>query len=209
MPVTFKKIIIPEPLEQPTVNTQLLATGAAINVIRKQFLNIQEVEQEESVGSSLLGTPVMDYIEFPGGKYIDLDGAEITYSGLKIDMAILEVNLPRNIVKTPIQGRNGTVKEYISDSDYEISIKGVINNSLNIAPLDDIVVFRYIMQAPLAIDIVSQFLNEAFDIDKIVVTSSNIAQVKGVRQNLEFSINAISDFDIFLDENATEEDFTL
>jgi hypothetical protein len=200
MAVSFSKINFPEPFEDRGINQRLIATGLAINVIRNAVLDIEPVELEEAQATSFLGTPVLDYVEFPAGKYIDLEGAEISYSGFRLDAVLVEVNLPKNIVKTPIQGLNGTVKEYISDGDYEISIRGVINNQQNQIPLDDLTSVRYIFNAPVAIDITSQLLNEIFDIDKIVVTDYSINQIEGYRNQLAINIRAISDFDIELED---------
>ena len=42
----------------------------------------------------------------------------------------MEISNTRNIVKTDIQGRDGSVKEFINNGDYQISIKGILSNDV-------------------------------------------------------------------------------
>ena len=49
---------------------------------------------------------------------------------MKILCAVIEISNTRNIVKTEIQGRDGTVKEFINNGDYQISIKGILSNDV-------------------------------------------------------------------------------
>ena len=91
-------------------------------------------------GKSELGTPVYSQVTFglktgsKGVKSYPMDGSldkPITYSDIKYSLPnsdkvyrlpvmtfqaiLISVSFPRNIVKTEIQGRNGTVKEYIGE----------------------------------------------------------------------------------------------
>lgn len=45
---------------------------------------------------------------------------------LLLENAIVEISQARNIVTTSIQGRDGTVKEFISNGDYSLNIKGIL-----------------------------------------------------------------------------------
>jgi hypothetical protein len=201
MPVTIFKIPNPGDIYSK-VNRNFLITGAALSVVKGAAFNaaIRPTETEESIGNSDLGTPVMDRLEFPEGNYIDLEGNEISFSGISIPTAILEVTLPKNIVKTPIQGRNGTVKEYVSDGDYQINGRGIISNTVNVIPLDDLRTFREIMQVPQQLEVVSQYLNEIFEINQIVIESFNMPQLEGIRNELPFSFSASSDVALDLEE---------
>ncbi|UWY28800.1 DUF6046 domain-containing protein [Flavobacterium sp. TR2] len=52
------------------------------------------------------------------------------YKGKRIEFVecIATVNMERNIVTTPMEGRDGTIKEYISEGDYTIQIDGAVTN---------------------------------------------------------------------------------
>ena len=45
-----------------------------------------------------------------------------------IKECLISVSQERNIISTPIDGRKGTIKEYISDSDYQITLDVGITN---------------------------------------------------------------------------------
>lgn len=186
----------------PSTNKKFLITQGAIQVARSTAFNISvgDIELEESIGNSELGTPIMDRIEFPEGSYIDLEGNTITFGGISNATAILEVDQVKNVGKTPIQGRNGTIKEYVSDGDYSITARGFISNTSNIIPLDDLISFKEIMLVPQQIEIVSQYLNEVFDINQIVIESFNMPQIEGFRNQIPFTFQALSDVPLDLEE---------
>ncbi|GAA4349793.1 hypothetical protein GCM10023185_06810 [Hymenobacter saemangeumensis] len=68
-------------------------------------------------GTGLLGLPVFTRVTFPGNAF---------RNAVVLDEPLVEVSQDKNIVTTEVQGRNGTVKEYISDGDYSITIKGIL-----------------------------------------------------------------------------------
>lgn len=175
-------------------NVPQVITGAAVNALKGQLFKIPTREIEEAVDVSELGTPIYDYLHLREGSYTTLDGETVSYDGIILETVILEVNKPKNIIKTPIQGRNGTVKEYISDGDYVINVRGVITTKENVFPLEKVRVFRKIMDVPQQISVTSQFLNEVFGIDDIVIDGSpTISQIEGSRNQVEFSFQALSD----------------
>lgn len=186
----------------PKSKRNFLATGAAVSVLKGAAFNIQlaGLEVEESIGNSDYGTPIMDRLEIPAGQYIDLEGNPIDFSGIIINTVIFEASLGKNIVKTPIQGRNGKVKEYVSDDDFMINARGFISNRDNVIPLDDLRTFREIMQVPQQIDVISQYLNEVLEVNQIVIENFSMPQVAGTRNELPFTFTASSDVPIDLQE---------
>jgi len=76
--------------------------------------------------TSWLGTPIFADLRFPDDELI-------------LESVLIEVRQTKNIQRTPVQGRNGTVKEYIADGDYDITIRGVITTPrINSYPLDEV-----------------------------------------------------------------------
>jgi len=192
---------LPDPLEK-RVNKNFIITSAAIQAVKGAAANIfiPDSEVEDSIGRSYLGTPVIDRLEFPQGAYTDLDGNTITYPAIVVDTVVFEVSKPRNIIKTAIQGRNGTVKEYVSDGDYQISCRGLISNRQNVFPLNDVRDLRTIFEVPQQIPIVSLFLNDVFEIFDVVIEDYTIPQVEGKRNEIPFSFTASSDVPLDLEE---------
>jgi hypothetical protein len=121
----------------------------------------------------------------------------------------MEVTQTRNIVTTSVQGRNGTVKEYISDGDYQISINGVISSKYNnVAPFEsDISYINSVfamLRANVSIPVASNFL-DMFQINSMVVMDYKLNQIEGARNTIGFSMNCLSDtpFEIKYTEKQT------
>jgi len=178
------------------------ALGAGVSILKSAVASftIPDIVTEDQVGRSYLGTPVIDNLEFPAGAYTDLDGNTITYGAVVIDTVIFEVSKPRHIVKTSIQGRNGDVKEYISDGDYIITCRGIISNKDNVIPESQIRAFVQVMEVPQQLPVVSLFLNDMFEIFNIVIERWNVMQADGKRNEVPFSFTASSDVDLGLEE---------
>jgi len=198
----FKKIEIDNKLSVGTKSFIITSTG--LSALKNQLISIPETNLEIPVGVSLLNTPVMDNIVFQEDSYTDLEGNEIYYDELRIDAVLIEVIQTKNIVKTSIQGRPTTVKEFISDGDYKINIRGVINNKNRIKqktyPLTLMQNFVNICKAQSSILVTSTFLNEVFEINDIVIESYNVPQIEGQRNQQVFSISASSDVPVKLEE---------
>jgi hypothetical protein len=192
---------IPDP-QLKTTFPKVLITGAAVKAVKGAAASVilGEVEAEDPVSRSYLGTPVLDNLEIPAGSYTDLEDNTIEFSGITVDAVLFEVNKTRNIVKTPIQGRDGTVKEYISEGDYQIRCNGMISQAENAIPQSELQILREIFEVPQQISIISLFLNEIFDIFDIVVERWNIPQVAGKRNEIPFSFTAVSDVPLDLEE---------
>jgi hypothetical protein len=73
-------------------------------------------------GTGLLGLPVFQRVEFLPMP---------TFAGIILDDPIVEVSRDKIILTTEVQGRDGTVKEYISNGDYRVTIKGILASPPN------------------------------------------------------------------------------
>ena len=83
--------------------------------------------EPQKPASADLGTPVFSNIVFEPGSFIPLDGGDpISYQGIDLDTVLITVSQGKNIITTNIQGKSGTVKEYVSDSDFIINVQGVL-----------------------------------------------------------------------------------
>lgn len=188
--------------------------GAIVDQVKRTFFSLPETSiKEEPVSmSDFLGTPIMSNITFgnPGpdpknpitNYYIDLNGNQIPYEPLTLDLVLLTVSNDKNIIKTVIQGRNGTVKEYISDGDYQIELKGIISNKDNVYPKETIQKLINILKIPSEIPVISDYL-QLFGINYVVIVPSNFPQIEGFRNQQEFTITMLSDEPINL-ENISE-----
>ena len=124
---------------------------------------------------------------------------------LLINDATVNVSLQKEVVKTALVGRAGTIKEYITDGDYQLSI------SVGIVAVDDdgricdqyperaVAQLREIMERPEALEVSSAFL-DLFGISHIVVTGFSAKQMThSNRQVIE--ITALSDTEYVIESN--------
>ena len=158
-----------------------------------------DVNESGLTVTSYLGTPVFSNLDFIGGNYKNLQGEEIQYGGgesgegLRIDTVLFDVAQAKNIVTTEIQGRNGTIKEYISDGDFAININGlIVHPDANTYPETDVSTLMDILKAQTTIGIASRFLNDIFGINSVVVMSYSFPQPEGMQNTQPFQIRCLS-----------------
>jgi len=157
-----------------------------------QSSDIQAYAGDTPIGSSILGTAVMTDVTFDSVTYTDSQNNEVTTPKLKFDAILVDVTLPRNIVKTEIQGRSGTVKEYIGEGDAQISFRGIITGPNNHYPIDEVAALKRLIKAPVSIPVISAYLNN-LDIDTIVFEDRTLGQDEGGYSYQAFTLNAIQD----------------
>lgn len=184
------------------VKPKLFRPGKGIESNKEDEYKVGELIQDDAERTSLFGTPVFSNLEFKPFSYDTLDGENIQIAnGIIIDTVIFTVTQTKNIVKTPIQGRSGTVKEYISDGDYLIEISGAIVSPDRTYPQSEVNELIQILKAPTAIpadSLISEYLNW-FDIHSIVIESYDFPQTEGTRNQQEFRISAVSDIPVELE----------
>jgi hypothetical protein len=192
-------------------NTALLLSGQAVAFSEfkaSQFGNA-EPEEEQFDKTSIFGTPIYSNLEIPAGEYVDLDGNPVQYEGVRIDTLMFDVSLEKNVVRTQISGRNGTIKQFISDGDFVINCTGIItgrssaeNNGFSVstvvgAPEEEIRKLKAICSVPREIEVVSEFL-DFFDITTVVIVAPSFAQKEGSRGEIFFQMQMYSDTPIEL-----------
>lgn len=142
---------------------------------------------------SVLGTPVFTDLWL---KENDSD------AGLRIDTVLMDINQQRNIVTTAIQGRNGTVKEYISDGDYQITVRGILVEAGPYDyPAEQVRELLRLCRVQAAVQAVSPFL-QLFQIYDVVITDYRLPQLEGYQNLQPFELTCISDTPIELIEDA-------
>ena len=182
------------------VDPKAILTGVASGQIKSMIFDPINVEIEDPDQFSYLNTPVFSNLIFEPdpaigalGTFTDIDGIDQTFSGLRIDTVLFQISQSKNIVKTSVQGKNGTVKEYTSDGDFEITINGsIVSPNRNQYPEIDVQNFIKLMSIPESLEITSEFLG-FFGITNAVVESYSLAQNAGFRNVQPFSIRMLSD----------------
>lgn len=171
----------------------------------------EPVKYNQTDIKSYLGTNVFSNLNIKyrrKGPVINLgeltEGTQV--KRLMIDTALFVVTQTKNVVTTAIQGRDGTVKEYISLGDYKVSIKGVIAGYPGTYPQLKVQGKYNSSVADLidacndnrAVDVESWYLT-MFGIYKLVITDFTIGQNEGEFALQPFEISALSDVPFQLD----------
>ncbi len=196
-----KHFTIPAPGFQ-TKPTVVIGT-AALQVARKVFINTTiEAEDQEIGRSRIFNQPIYSDITFSAGSYTDENNLTQNYDSLNVEDCLITVMNTKNIIKTTLQGRNGTVKEYISDGDFTIKIEGrIYGQGMTNYPENEVQKLLAICLAPQSVTVTSSHL-KLFNVEDIVIESYNIDQVEGVRNYQPFTLNCVSDTPLILLKNA-------
>lgn len=169
----------------------------------KASLEGQSYERTDVIGydkkGGIFGLPIWDTLTLVAIPYTDASGKSIPQATLTLDIALFEINNSRNIVKTQIAGRNGTIKEYMSDGDYQIKIRGCLDSGLsNVPPIKLLNDLRVITECPTSISANCNFL-DYFLVNEIVIEEAKIIQNEGARNLVNFELSCISDTPFELD----------
>jgi len=151
------------------------------------------VQQDAPIRISKLGTMVMS----------DLSFGQVTVDGIRlpvfnpIDTVVFMVQQQKNIVMTAIQGRSGTIKEYIGKGDYQINIKGIICGDNGVYPYSEVANLQAYLEAGASLPITSQFLQQ-FGIYEVVIQSYSLGQREGYYDSQLFELSCVSDAPVIL-----------
>lgn len=151
---------------------------------------------EDASVASYLGTPIYDFVKFP---YDGNEATNIGSEGVSLSEVLITMSRPKKIVRTPIQGREGDVNEFISLGDYEINISGVlVSEEPLVQPTEALQELLLIADYSGAVVVASNYLN-LFGIEQIVIDNFSPSQIEGYRNQIGFTIQAHSERPIELD----------
>lgn len=221
----------PKPAEQQTpvlppvrpvdqgASLPLVVASAGLGLVKPKFFTLPDPDRiareqsgDEATATSsgeaakqeygLLGLPVFDTLTFERFSYTDKNGNKISQAEITFQNVIIELNQPKNIVTTVIQGRDKSVKEYINEGDFIISIKGnLVGLDANKMPVDEIQKIVALKKAPVEIPVSSNFLDQ-FGIFSIVITDVKYKQIEGTRNVVAIEIEALDEEPFVLKSNA-------
>jgi Domain of unknown function (DUF6046) len=160
-------------------------------------LTVRAETKDKELLTTYLGTPVYSNLVFKGDA--TASSGSPAASDLTINTVLFQVMMRKNIIETALQGRDGTIKEYISMGDYEINIMGEIVSELPLVfPKTNVKALRAFCELPKQIAVVSDFLS-LFGINNIVVNEYTCSEKMGSRNEVPFTMYAVSDVDLNLD----------
>lgn len=160
------------------------------------------------IGITYLGTPIFSSLIFGAVKVLDNPDTPAAEAEIipQIDLitVLLSINKRKNVVMTEVQGRVGTVKEYISDGDYQIRVSGALVEPTGIsAPRNEAILLDRHLSLGQSLEVSGKFL-DLFNINSVVILDYDIAEIIGMRGQFNFTINMISDTPIELEVQREE-----
>ena len=166
--------------------------NASIQVNTSIAKSFTDSENQSSVGISDLGTLMYDNLKLT----IKEEGENDTT--LTLNSIQFIVSQSRNIVKTQISGRNGTIKEYNNDGDFIIRCAAKLTNTDGrLFPEDDLNSFVRIAKSESEIDVISRILNDNFRIDTVVIEDYTVSPSTGASDvRLDFVMLSETPFDV-------------
>lgn len=145
---------------------------------RQQMINGTELYKQDFRGIWYF-MPV--YISHKG-KRVELQNAVISITGEKI------------IVKTPLVGRKGSVKELISIDDYKINITAFIHSDDGTYPAEAISEVKELYNINEAVEIISVLTDLILDTDdKVVITNIDYPATPGIEDGQAVRIECETD----------------
>lgn len=160
-----------------------------LSALKKTLLKNDSENIDTQVGTTRYGAPIFKFSEVK----LSTSDTEIL-----LDTAILSITQSKNIVTTTLQGRDGTVKEYISDGDYNISIKGILDSgNMFVYPEDLVKQLKSICDVKGNIELRSPFA-EMLGITEAVITSYSFNQVPAGYNVQPYELTLLSDVPLII-----------
>ena len=146
-----------------------------------------------------------------------LTSLAIEYKDKRVELyeCIITINQEKNIVTTPLQGRDGTIKEYISDGDYAITIDAAVcsyvinqnedadyteSHSYPVAQLQELISFLKIKDT---LKVQSDFLILFGVTDAVVKSYGMVQETHSNRQSFQIQMLSDTPYEIKIKQDAT------
>jgi hypothetical protein len=151
-------------------------------------------------GSPLVGEYLGKEIWLPV-KFVNLNAAEFGQSELLLPHTVIEIDLKKTIIKTPLAERRGTVKELYSIDDYVISLKGFLIDDGRVWPEKELELLNKLWKLNEAIEFDNALSNVFLEGDtRVVIEDLKLPAVEnGVKHIRPFSMKLESDSVFTLD----------
>lgn len=148
-----------------------------------EYSSLQLTGKPKARAYSVLGTPIYEQIT--------LIGSDTNYT--IPDWPLIDITYQKQIIKTPVKGHNGTVKEYIYTDDYQINIRGILINYFSDEYPENLV---YELEQTCKINkelrVTSPLLN-LLDVHNLVIQDVRYPEVEGYNNIQPFLLQCLSD----------------
>ena len=169
------------------------ARGMAVTAFRDGLMKIVSRREAEK----------WKLTEFALEEACEMAEEEVILDGLKLDNVTMTASKTNNIVKTAINGRFGTVKEYVSEGDVAIGMTVTLLSEDNEYPWSMVDELKEVLNQMRTLEVVSRWLNDVWDVTRVVV--ENYSMTGHTERNYEVvEVNLASDKEYLIVEGMEE-----
>jgi len=174
------------------------ATGGLFGDPLKDSFNT--LPSDETVVGAL-GNKVTSWLQILDQTFINNNNETEIIVGPRIDLVNFEISQQKIINETKIKEYEGTIKTFISASDYSITINGMVAHTLFVEnrdlanrkyDFDTEATLASIFSAPIALKVYAPRL-DAYGIDSIVIKSFRFLANTENKNMIKFTLDCVSD----------------
>jgi hypothetical protein len=173
--------------------------------ISPNYSDIPVWTEETTDQLSEFNTPILEQITLEQGSYFafkalngKIQKQKFAFTGYTFPgWPMLDVSQDKVIVTTPVNGRNGTIKEYIYLDDFQITIRGVLIGEGNQYPHDQRKALQNVYSVNSSYGVNSRVLNDQ-GIYALVFKNLSFTDVEGYNNVCGYTLTALSDLDVLL-----------
>lgn len=183
---------------QPAVANAVNAALSAKTEIEYQ----SAIEEATSLVSAHreFGSDQNSFLGLPVFLPLTLESYKAGVSDLLLESAVVHPQRAKNIVETELQGRDETVKEFINNGSYQISISGILCNPRIGYPMDQVETLAGYFDHKGSIGIVHELLN-TLGINEIVITTHDLPKTPFINcQPYRFTASSDKPIELLIDE---------
>ena len=183
-----------------TLASQVIVAGMSQLFAGKPFeAKGDNLDEGNFNGSNYNGVPTLTSLAFK-------------HNNVQINLweCIITINQEKNIVTTPMQGRDGTIKEYISDGDYAISIDAAVSSysendadtskAYPISQLEDLIAMLKIKDG---LELQSDFLRLFGITNAVIKTYGMVQETHSNRQSFQIQMLSDTPYEIKIQQDAS------
>lgn len=186
--------LIPQPKPHFTAE-QKQAVKAAFG-----FNSVQVYEEEEVKERGIFGHYIYQPLQFDAFNYKNTDSkgtTRIYLNKLFMPIVMMRISRDKNMERTKVEGRDGTVKEMAGHDDYVIDVKGLFVTANGTYPKKERDGLLEFETANVAIPVSNPMLNDLLVFD-VVIGPITWVPLEGVENAQAFEFTAYSDTNIQL-----------
>lgn len=156
------------------------------------------LDSKPKVNKSYLDTPIIMPVSFETVSWKYRENGVVKsadFGGCQLPpTTLISVSRAKRIIKTEVAGRDGTVKELISQDDWKVQIKGFVINEDHPYeyPEDEVAKIKELSDVPVSITIIND-LCRYMGIHKVVLESIDLPAIEGFPGVQPFQIECSSD----------------